>query len=878
MSRSYEPFEIEIGPRQDGKFPLQARFMGLKHEASIPGDLPLLTSDEIEQATTWLERGFIDRPYAQDFGTRLFKTLFPAPIEKFFREALQRVGADGGLRILFNQPVPKELAGLTWELLYDPGGLGFLARSSRAPLVRHYTDLPLPHELPQDGPLRVLVVTASPAGKAPVSTQSEIEEIAARLAKSNYTWVNLFNLAASQLKQGFSFTRLRQRLATRRLVEMNVLVGATRASLQNRLLEAGSSAQPIHIIHFVGHAEQNEDGSYLLLEDGPILADDFAEIVAEPSVNLVVLNACETAASGLLDSAAEACLRRSVPAVIGMQVPILDRAALKFAQEFYLAWVGGEPIESALAYSRRLMSQEAPGAAADWSIPILYMGPEEGLQLQIRPPAVELPIQVKVLRWTIAAAFSLLATTALLLQIPDIARAVRLQVPGIRCAIPYPLQDDPSFNVAFVEFSMKDENGRPIAGKDGQTIANDLYRRMQAGVKDLNLPVSYDLGVSPYPCPIRGDTPEAMAAQAERFARQVNADVLVYGSVVKKGQFGEIDPEFFVNYTGFSEGIEVVGDHQIGKPLRVDLPIKESDLELGQNKALKARNTALINLVIGLAEYALDDYDAALQRFDTAEAEQDWLKSQGKEVVYLMIGNANGRKAGQVSLLTDDSYQEYLSQAKKAYEQALAINPGYARGQLGMAGILYQQGLGPLNQVKFDLSLLGAAEDTYRNLLAQPDLPPSAHIQAKAHFGLGQIYMARAFYAQTLTDSNESGIGTPGEEFARAQAEFEQVVALQEDGETALLSMASQSHANLGMIARTRGEPDRAIDEIKKAIDLSSPYYRVRFYALLGDTYRQAGRVAQAVQAYQDGIAYAETSGDENSIEQLQGILQTIQP
>jgi len=883
MSRSYEPFEIEISPKQDGGFTLEARFLGLKHESAIPAGLPLLSSQEVKEASTWLERGFIDRAYAQDFGMRLFRTLFPPSAETFYREALQRVSPEGGLRILLSQPLPDELAGIPWELLYDPQGPGFLARSALAPLVRHYTDVPLPHELPAEGPLNVLVVTASPAGKPPVSTQAEIEAISATLAKSAYNPLELLSLTATQLKRSRSLQGLRRRLSTRRLVEITVLAEVTRSSLQNRLLEARSLGQPFHIVHFVGHGEQDEAGSFLLLEDGPISAEDFAEIVAEPSVNLVVLNACETAASGLLDSSAEACLRRSIPAVIGMQVPILDHVAIEFAREFYNAWAGGEPIESALAYARRLMSQEAPGAAVDWSIPILYMGTAQGLQLEIKPPPLQMPWQVKMLRWGLAAILSIIGTTALLLQVPDIAAAVRQQVPGIRCLYPYPLQADPSFNVAMVEFGMRDEAGRRTGGQDGQAVAKDLYLRLKASIDELDLPVAYDLGDRPYPCPIRGDTPEEMAAAAERFARKVNADLLVYGSINQKGKFGEIKPEFYVNYTGFLEGVEVVGNYQIGKPIRVDIPIQEADLALGQNQALKARSAALINLVIGLAEYSLDDYDAALQHFQAAEAEKFWLKSQGKELVYLMIGNAYLRKAGQVFLLTDETHQEYLGQAQSAYEQALSVNPTYARGQYGLASVLYQQALGSLDRVEYDLERLSAAEKRYRDLLSLPDLPPSAHIPGLVHFGLGQIYMARGFYGRSLVENNAAnelpaGLNPPQQEFSGAAQEFEQVIALQEAGEDALLSLASQAHANLGMLARLDGDFAGAVEQIEKAIDLASPYYRVRFYALLGDTYRIAGDSKRAIQAYTDGIAYAETTADEKSIEQLQEILKKIQP
>lgn len=886
MSRNYEPFEIKIGPEQDGQFPISARFLGLVHESTISSDLPLLRAEEIEQACNWLERGFIDRPYAQDFGTRLFQTLFQPPIEQFFREALQRVEPDSGLRILLNQPLPEKLATLPWELLYDPGGLGFLARSARTPLVRNYTDLPLPHKLPKEGPLRVLVVTASPAGKPPISTQTEIDGITAALAKPKYKPLEMIRLAMGQLKNSFRRKGLR-RLSTRQLVEVDVLKGARRADLQNRLLSGNNAGQPYHIVHFIGHAEHNEQGSFLYLEDGPIHADEFAEMVSEPSVNLVVLNACETAATGLLGSAAEACLRRSIPAVIGMQVPVLDQTAVKFAREFYTTWASGEPLESALAYARRLVSQDTPRAAADWSIPILYMGPEEGLQLQLKLPGVMIPWQMKVLRWIIAGVFSLLGITALLLQVPDIARAVRQQVPWVRCTYPYPLREDPSFNVAMLEFSMVDEAGRRTGGEDGRKVAQDLYRRLTASIDELNLPLSYDLGSAPYPCPIRGDSPEEIAKEAEQFAHKVRADILIYGLIIDHGEYGEINPEFYVNYEGFLQGIEVVGEHQIGKPLRVDLPIQEADLELGRNKALKARNTALVNLVIGLAEYSLDDYDAALEHFKAAEAEAGWLKSQGKEIVYLMIGNAYMSMADQVFILPEEAQDEtrnaFLDQAQAAYEQALAINPQYARGQLGMASILYLWALGPLDGGEYDLGMLNQAEQQYSDLLSWSDIPVSAHIPAKVHFGLGQIYMVRGDYALKVMKENDSGRLPAGlipaeEAFSRAAEEFEQVIDLRESGEVALDDLASQAYARLGMIDRMNGDFDGAVEKIKKAIELASPYYEVRFYALLGDTYRLAGDIERAILAYEEGIYSAEENSDEKSIEQLQEILDQIQP
>ena len=54
-----------------------------------------------------------------------------------------------------------------------------------------------------------------------------------------------------------------------------------------------------------------------------------------------------------------------------IRLNIAHRAAVGFAREFYGAWAAGQPIEGALAYARRLVGGETPGAAADWGIPVL---------------------------------------------------------------------------------------------------------------------------------------------------------------------------------------------------------------------------------------------------------------------------------------------------------------------------------------------------------------------------------------------------------------------------------------------------------------------------------------------------------------------------
>ena len=720
MSKSFQPFEISIESHQSGEYEVRASFIGVERRAILPATLPLLQEREIEQAIAWLERGFIDRDYARDFGWRLFQTLFPEPIRQLFREALQRVEPNDGLQLLLNFPLPPDLARLPWELLYDQeGGLGFLARSSTAPLARHHTDLPLPFEPPTSGPLRVLVVTASPPGKPAVSSQAELAQIRRSLDAAVYSPVETLQAALYQLQTTRSLRGFSQRLRQRRLVEIDVLADASKADIQNRLIQKRQEGQAYHIIHFAGHAESDETGSRVLLQDGALPAESFAELLAEPTINLVVLNACETASLGIFNSLSEALLRKRIPAVIGMQVPVLDRAAVEFAREFYGAWAAGEPIESALAYARRLVSQQASGQASDWSIPVLFIGPSQGLTLQITPPALRIPWQLKAVRWGVASIFTLIASVALLLQVPDIARSVRMEIPIVRCVYPYPMKADPSLNIVVSNLSVQDERGRIITTEDGLKLSRRLYDQLNASLESLDLPFEYDIRSPDDLCPIKADTAQGRSDAAKKLAEDIRADIVIYGLLVEKENRGSYTPEFYVSYEGFNQVPELTGEYQLGSPLRLDLPIQEADLIFNKYPPLTGRTDALVYVSLGLSAMALDNYDLALQHFMEADAVPGWTATSGKQVLYFLIGNTYERKAGQIRKITPEEYRQYLDDAQRYYQQAVTPDSSYARGQLGLANLIYLNALGDLFGPVFqvDLDRLAEAEQAYRAVL-----------------------------------------------------------------------------------------------------------------------------------------------------------------
>jgi CHAT domain-containing protein len=78
-------------------------------------------------------------------------------------------------------------------------------------------------------------------------------------------------------------------------------------------------------------------------------------ISENPSLRLVVLNACESAVSsaeGVFTSTAAKLVREGVPAVVAMQYEITDDAALVFASSFYGQIARGEALDRAVTRAR----------------------------------------------------------------------------------------------------------------------------------------------------------------------------------------------------------------------------------------------------------------------------------------------------------------------------------------------------------------------------------------------------------------------------------------------------------------------------------------------------------------------------------------------
>ena len=240
-----------------------------------------------------------------------------------------------------------ELAAIPWEFLYDEPS--FLATSARTPVVRCLEVERPAQPFEMTLPLRILAVESLPKGAATLETGSERALLTAALK-------TVTDLGA---------------------VQCDWLPDATLTSLNRQL-----RSQDYHILHFIGHGgfdKANKEGA-LLFEDENGLpdlvgGDRLAAIVGErQSLRLVVLNSCEGARSDVSDpfsGVAGRLIERDVPAVIGMQFEITDRAAILFAREFYTVLAEGHAVDTAVSEAR--LAILADQNDVEWATPALFM-------------------------------------------------------------------------------------------------------------------------------------------------------------------------------------------------------------------------------------------------------------------------------------------------------------------------------------------------------------------------------------------------------------------------------------------------------------------------------------------------------------------------
>jgi Tol biopolymer transport system component len=153
-----------------------------------------------------------------------------------------------------------------------------------------------------------------------------------------------------------------------------------------------------HVIHFVGHGDfderlregvvyfQDQQGRSSAVTSsvlGPYLRD-------HDPLRMVMLNACRSARTDAVDpfgGMAQGLVQQDATAVVAMQFPISDRAAVTFTGEFYGALVDGLPVDQAVTSARKALLADYRD---EWATPVLFLrSPDGNIFENVRPATAD---------------------------------------------------------------------------------------------------------------------------------------------------------------------------------------------------------------------------------------------------------------------------------------------------------------------------------------------------------------------------------------------------------------------------------------------------------------------------------------------------------
>lgn len=304
-----------------------------------------------DQLASMLNRLSMNDPVAaRELGQGLFDTVCDARLQGLLNRSLDEAERQQkGLRIRLRLSDAPELINLPWEYLFDPAFQRYYALSADTPIVR-FMNLPdRAGSVTVQPPLKVLVMLSAPSDFPSLDVEAE--------------W--------SRLKQALT------PLEAKGLLQVERIDQATLPILQQKLRQ-----QDYHVFHFIGHGTIDEEtklGALVFETEGGTgqLVDSrqlSTMLYDEKSLRLVVLNACQggqTWANNPFGGVAQGLVQQGVPAVVAMQFPVTDQAAIAFSQGFYGALADFAPLDMAVSEARKAMFFS--GNAVEWGTPVFYL-------------------------------------------------------------------------------------------------------------------------------------------------------------------------------------------------------------------------------------------------------------------------------------------------------------------------------------------------------------------------------------------------------------------------------------------------------------------------------------------------------------------------
>ena len=297
----------------------------------------------------------------EDVGKKLSKALFQNEILDAYAQSKAIVNVvNHGLRIRIRiDPGIEEYAelmNLPWEFLYDNTKNSPIELMDRRAIIRDSITPKPVTSLEVKPPLKVLAVASDPKNYPPLKLGREKE---------------LLQNISKEIPN----------------IKVKILSPATIDAVRNEMRR-----NKYHIFHFMGHGGFNRRDKRCVLifkgknNKGIAVNGEQLNVALADSVRLVFLNACETARipeENPFAAFPTELLLKGIPAVLSMQFPISDSAAINFCKCFYEHLAKGNPVDQCVREGRQQMFVKE-GINTEWGTPVLFMRSTDGVIFKIK--------------------------------------------------------------------------------------------------------------------------------------------------------------------------------------------------------------------------------------------------------------------------------------------------------------------------------------------------------------------------------------------------------------------------------------------------------------------------------------------------------------
>jgi len=327
-------------------------------EKLVRGRLQVRSLEEIRSEEALQDIGPIDSTNdLEEMGNELSQALFQDQVMSAYAESKGIVAGSGqGLRIRIRiDPGMEEYAqlmSLPWEFLYDEAANVRIELVPDRVIVRDPITPTPPDPLTMTRPLRILVAISDPQDSPPLKLGREMLSLS--------------------------------KVAEIPGIEVKFLEKATIQRLNDEMQE-----KEYHVFHFMGHGGIDNEKPVLVFkgedDNGYPMDGQGLRLALSSSIRLVFLNACETARIPEGDPFASIpteLLKGGIPAIVAMQFPISDSAAIKFCVRFYSNIATGIPVDQAMGEARKEIFF-AVDTRPEWGTPVLFMNSPNGTLFDI---------------------------------------------------------------------------------------------------------------------------------------------------------------------------------------------------------------------------------------------------------------------------------------------------------------------------------------------------------------------------------------------------------------------------------------------------------------------------------------------------------------